>query len=181
MLNNSLRPEVDGGKPMSGVRPIAASRRLFCRPAQVFDLLDRPRHLELFHPFCRSNSAISWSGGARQDVISYLNGLTYVRNFVAWRHSVGFDLLIGEAGQSQSFVGWRLKPAGEASSELSITVYPHLVHGLSPVVGYPVHMLWLKPRLQQYLTAVLSGLQCYLLTRTTVSANAFGSHPWFSQ
>lgn len=180
MYNASLRPEVDSHEPIAGIRPVVVSRNLPQESAQVFDILANPGHLESFHPFCRRNYPTSWSGSNRQDVLTYLNGMTYIRDFITWQPEIGFDLLIGESKQRQSLVGWRLKPTGSSTSELTIAVYPHVTHGLSPIIAYPLHTLWLKPRLQAYLDSVLSGLQVYLLTHQKVPNNAFGPHPWFS-
>ena len=147
---------------------------------QVFDVFEKPGHLTLFHPFCRENYGTQWNEENHQDVLIYLNGLKFVRNFISWQRPLGFDLLIGEPGQRQSLVGWRLKPIGEGSSRLTITVYPHLLRGLSPFLSFPVQQLWLRPKLEEYLSSVVAGLQFHLVTDKSTPRNAFGSHPWFS-
>ena len=180
LQNHSLRPEVDVQRPIGGVIPISASELLMTGTQEVFDVFERPGHLTLFHPFCRENFSTEWNEGNRHDVLIYLNGLQFVRNFISWQRPFGFDLLIGEPGQRQSLVGWRLKPISESSSRLTITVYPHLLHGFSSVASYPIHKLWLRPKLQDYLSSVVAGLQFYLITEKSTPRNAFGSHPWFS-
>ena len=47
---------------------ISASRNV------VFGAVSEPRHLETFHPFCRSNPIIRWNAESRRDVIEYRNG-----------------------------------------------------------------------------------------------------------
>ncbi len=180
LQSHSLRLEVEGQEPISGVRPISASELLVTSREQVFDIFEEPGHLALFHPFCRENYGTRWDEENRQDVLIYLNGLKFVRNFISWQRPLGFDLLIGEPGQRQSLVGWRLKPISEGSSRLTITVYPHLLRGLSPIVSFPVQQLWLRPKLEEYLSSVVAGLQFHLVTDESTPRNAFGSHPWFS-
>ncbi len=180
MSYTSLRPEIQKNEPIHGVAPVSSSLRLRSSAEEVFEVLDEPGHLERFHPYCRNNYSTSWERNDRQDVLTYLNGLTYVRDFISWRRHAGFDLLIGEVGQRQSLVGWRLEQIGSSASELTITVYPHLLQGLPAIASSPLHRLWLKPKLESYLESVVQGLQCHLVTQAKTPKNAFGSHPWFS-
>ena len=180
MQNISLRPEVERQERINGVTPASKSILLVASVDQVFDIFEQPGHLMSFHPFCRENYATVWEEAARQDVLTYLNGLTYVRDFVSWHPPVGFDLLIGEQDQRQSLVGWRLKPITDITSQLTITVYPHLLRDLPTVVAYPLHRLWLRPHLEDYLKSVVAGLQFHLITKGVTPRKAFGSHPWFS-
>ena len=50
----------------------------------LWELISLPSNLELFHPFCRSNKAIKWSGENSIDELIYLNGLKYIRKFTKW-------------------------------------------------------------------------------------------------
>ena len=72
---------------------ISASRNV------VFGAVSEPRHLETFHPFCRSNPIIRWNAESRRDVIEYRNGRVFVREFLEWSDLEGFELLIGPTVQ----------------------------------------------------------------------------------
>ena len=60
----------------------------------LWDLITRPGHLNMVHPFCKSNYTINWPGKESIDVLVYLNNLTYHRKFISWNYNVGYDLLI---------------------------------------------------------------------------------------
>ena len=47
-------------------------------PKSLWKVISAPNHLELFHPFCKENIAISWDGMPYIDELEYLNGLKYV-------------------------------------------------------------------------------------------------------
>ena len=45
----------------------------------IEEAIKKPGCLENFHPFCKSNIAITWSGNDSIDELIYLNGVRYTR------------------------------------------------------------------------------------------------------
>ena len=111
----------------------------------------------------------------------YLNGLRLDRQFVQWSPDEGFELLIGGSVEKRSLVTWTLRDDSSASSTITITVRPYIYAGKNRVTNATLHALWIRPRLNAYLTSVVNGLNQYLETGERVARNAYGSHPWFSR
>ena len=149
--------------------------------AQAFSILERPGHLEPFHPFCQENTALAWDESERRDRSVYLNGLRLDRQFVRWTPDEGFELLIGGSAEKRSLVTWMLRDDSSVSSTITITVRPYIYAGKTRVINATLHALWIRPRLNAYLTSVVNGLNRYLETGERVARNAWGSHPWFSR
>lgn len=147
---------------------------------ELWRVITAPNHLELFHPFCKKNSIISWDESSHIDQIEYLNGLKYVRNFVSWKPYKGYALYIGKKGGKQSYVVWEINKIDEISCSLSISVYPHLLSNFPRFFSYLPYKLIIKPKLYNYLFSVISGLRYYLENNEKVSKNQFGNHNWFS-
>ncbi|NDG95932.1 MAG: hypothetical protein EBY42_08990, partial [Actinobacteria bacterium] len=78
MLTDSDRVQVDR---LRSVPFASASMSLPASAAQVFSVLERPGHLEPFHPFCQENTALAWAESERRDRIVYLNGKILDRQF----------------------------------------------------------------------------------------------------
>ena len=178
VLTDSDRVQIDrlGSVPFA-----SASRSLPVSAAQVFSVLERPGHLEPFHPFCRENTALVWDEFERRDRIVYLNGLRLDRQFVQWSPGEGFELLIGGSVEKRSLVTWTLRDDSSASSTITITVRPYIYADKNRVTNATLHALWIRPRLNAYLTSVVNGLNQYLETGERVARNAYGAHPWFSR
>ena len=58
--------------------------------------------------FCKKNDIIKWDGKGSKDVLIYLNGLTYFREFTDWNNQKGYSLLIGKKRGPKSKVIWDL-------------------------------------------------------------------------
>ena len=158
--------------------PVTFSKELDFNTSEVWSIIPSPGHLNLFHPFCKSNEAIQWNG-EHSDQLIYINERNYIRKFQTWEEGKGFTLLIGDEGGPQSYVVWKLESLQE-QSRLTITVYPYILAKLPNFMAYIPHITWVKPRLQKYLYSVLTGLEYHLQTGKTVPRNHFGKHPWFS-
>ena len=178
MLADSDRVQVDR---LRSVPFASASMSLPASAAQVFSVLERPGHLEPFHPFCQENTALAWDESERRDRIVYLNGKTLERQFVRWTPDEGFELLIGESINERSLVTWSLHDESSVSSTITITVRPYIYAGKARITNATLHALWIRPRLNVYLTSVVNGFNQYLETGERVARNAWGSHPWFSR
>jgi len=178
VLTDSDRVQVDR---LRSVPFASASMSLPASAAQVFSVLERPGHLEPFHPFCQENTALAWDESERRDRIVYLNGKILDRQFVRWTPDEGFELLIGESIDERSLVTWSLHDDSAVSTTITITVQPYIYVGKARVANATLHALWIRPRLNAYLTSVVNGLNRYLETGERVARNAWGSHPWFSR
>ena len=143
-------------------------------------LISQPGNLNDCHPFCESNEVIQWNEDGHVDRLVYLNGRTYIRQFLTWDEGKGYSLRIGEENGLQSFVQWEIDAISEDKSQLRITVYPYLLAGYPKVVSFLPYQFWIKPRMRQYLRSVVSGFEHVARTGEPVPRNHFGRHPWFS-
>ena len=146
----------------------------------VWNVISAPNHLNLFHPFCKKNSIISWEESSHIDMLEYLNGLKYIRKFTKWSPFKGYELKIGKKDGKQSYVVWEIKEMDNTTCSLSITVYPHLLSKFPKIISYLPFKLIIKPKLYNYLFSVISGLKYYLENNEKVPKNHFGKHKWFS-
>tara|TARA_Y100000768_G_C23980587_1_gene685533 strand:- start:167 stop:676 length:510 start_codon:yes stop_codon:yes gene_type:complete len=146
----------------------------------VWNVISAPSHLNLFHPFCKKNSIISWEDSSHIDMLEYLNGLKYIRKFTKWSPFKGYELEIGKKNGKQSYVVWEIKEMDNTTCTLSITVYPHLLSKYPKIISYLPFKLIIKPKLYNYLFSVISGLKYYLENNKKVPKNNFGKHRWFS-
>ena len=146
----------------------------------VWNVISAPNHLNLFHPFCKNNSIISWEESSHVDMLEYLNGLKYIRKLTKWSPLKGYELKIGKKDEKQSYVVWEIKEIDNTTCTLSITVYPHLLSKFPKIISYLPFKLIIKPKLYNYLFSVISGLKYYLENNEKVPKNNFGKHKWFS-
>jgi len=145
----------------------------------LWDLISSPSNLELFHPFCKSNTIKKWPGKNSIDVLVYLNGLTYVRKFYSWKKHKGYSLFIGEKNKGQSYVIWEIYNKNE-SQFLKITVHPYFLRSCPSWISYIPYKFVVIPALESYLKSVIGGINYYLRTKSKIPKNYFGTHKWFS-
>lgn len=177
MVNPSDQQQADR---LSNLPPISKSIGLSFPRRDVFAVLAKPNHLELFHPFCKKNETISWDRESRSDQIEYLNGTVLNRQFLSWIPNEGFDLLIGKSRARRSLVRWRLSEKSQNESEISISVHPYIYEHWSSWKTQILHYFWIRRRLRSYLGSVLGGLDYFLRFGKDTPKNFQGSHPWFS-
>jgi len=146
----------------------------------VFGAVSEPRHLETFHPFCRSNLIIHWNAESRRDVIEYRNGRVFVREFLAWSDLESFELLIGPTGWQRSLVSWNFEDRGESGCRVSIRINPHVFQPRPRFVFFLLGRRWVRRSLETYLRSVLLGLKHHCETGEKVAPNQWGVHPYFS-
>ena len=146
---------------------------------ELWNLISAPGNLNSSHPFCKINEIISWEKDDYSDRLVYLNGRNYVRDFQSWEEGKGYTLLIGKENGAQSFVRWEIEEQDDGS-KLTITVYPFILAKLPKILAFIPHILWVRPRLGNYLKSVLSGFKHFSMTGENVPRNHFGKHPWFS-
>ena len=147
--------------------------------SELWNAISVEYNLNNSHPFCKENKSIEWSVDTHKDILVYLNGMTYIRDFSEWFEGRGYNLWIGQDGGPKSYVEWRIKehPIG---SELSITVYPHLLSKWPKTLAFLPYFVYIDPKLRSYLKSVLRGFKWNLDNNTAVPRNQFGKHSWFS-
>lgn len=146
---------------------------------KVWNIVSSKGALELFHPFCLKNKAINWGDSKKSDELVYLNGLTYIREFISWNPNKGYELIIGKKNGKKSKVHWEIQ-SSDLGCFLTITVWPYKTSKV-PKILYPlVNSFVVKPKLKKYLHSVLVGLKFYLDNNIRVKNNQFGTHAWFS-
>ena len=160
--------------------PVSVEKVVDAPAGKVWDAISRPGNLELCHPFCAKNPVHVWPGPNSQDEVHYLSGWVYERRFFRWIDGVGYDLEIGRSGGGKSLVSWRISRIDENNCALRITVCPHTLQSLPPVVRWIPYTVRLRPMLQWYLDSVVRGFEWYVTRGQPVPKNAFGTHIWFS-
>ena len=160
--------------------PISIKKSFDVSSEVLWKLVSAPENLNDCHPFCESNEAIQWDEDGHVDRLVYLNGRTYIRQFLTWVEGEGYTLRIGEENGLQSFVQWEISAISENESQLTITVHPYILAGYPKVVSFLPYQFWIKPRMRRYLHSVVSGFEYVARTGEPVPRNHFGRHPWFS-
>ena len=145
----------------------------------VWELLSKPSHLELFHPFCKSNKIIIWNEQNKRDELTYLNGIVYERNIYSWEKNKGFKLYIGKKEGKKSKVEWNLRSINKVVI-LTIKVNPYVSDKFSSSVYNLMLRFYIIPSLKKYLNCVTKGIKFYLESGNMVKHNQFGLHRWFS-
>ncbi len=145
---------------------------------KVLDVIITPNYLNETHPFCKKNTIVSWPGIGSKDVLEYLNGLTFERDFTYWDKD-GYDLTIGTKNGPKSKVKWRLD-GNVDKSELSIQIHTHSLRKFPGPLYVIPFISQIRPQLNSYLDSVLNGIEYYLENNKPVPRNHFGKHKWFS-
>ena len=145
---------------------------------KVLDVITTPNYLNETHPFCKKNTIVSWPGIGSKDVLEYLNGLTFERDFTYWDKD-GYDLTIGTKNGPKSKVKWRLD-GNDDKSELSIQIHTHSLRKFPGPLYVIPFISQIRPQLNSYLDSVLNGIEYYLENNKPVPRNHFGKHKWFS-
>lgn len=161
--------------------PVAVTHSIEAPAEDVWAAMSMPGNLELCHPFCAQNPVTVWSQAASRDEIHYLSGWVYERRFIRWIDGVGYDLEVGAQGENKSLVSWRLEEVDHATSKLTITVYPQVLQKIPVGLRWIPHVVYIRPMLRRYLSAVIRGVEWFVTRAEPVPRNQFGSHPWFSQ
>ena len=146
----------------------------------IWKVISSPGNLNFFHPFCKKNKVIEVDRGLiKKDILIYLNGLVFERDFYQWEEMKGYELMIGKKNGKKSKVVWKIYK-NKKRSLLSIDVYPYKTDKVNSFFYPIVFYLYIKPKLKSYLNSVLMGLKFYLYNDKKVIKNQFGKHRWFS-
>tara|TARA_E500000331_G_scaffold338584_1_gene367933 strand:- start:443 stop:961 length:519 start_codon:yes stop_codon:yes gene_type:complete len=165
---------------INNIWPVYYKNKIDASTGELWKIISKAEHLNLVHPFCESNEIINWNGKGSIDVLTYLNGLTYFRNFVSWNEKEGYSLFIGRKRGKKSKVIWEIIEENE-STYLKITVYPYLLSSISKFFSFLPHKIFVEPLLRNYLKSVVLGINYYLTNKKPVPRNHFGKHIWFSK
>ena len=147
--------------------------------ASIWEIITKPKNLELVHPFCDSNELINWPGVGSKDILIYHSGLKYIREFLTWDKGKGYSLLIGEKNKDRSYVVWKIFKKGN-DNYLKITVYPYFLKHYPKFISFLPYYFLIIPKLTEYLKSVIQGIDWHLKTGKKIEKNQFGKHPWFS-
>ena len=161
------------------IHSVSYEKKISSSKKELWDLISSPEHLNLVHPFCKSNESIHWDKKKSKDVLVYLNGMVYFRDFTSWEDENGYELMIGRKRGKKSRVVWKIK-SDDKSVSLKITVYPYLLSSWPRVMSLIPYKLIISPLLKSYLKSVISGINYYLINHKPVEKNHFGKHIWFS-
>ena len=147
---------------------------------ELWKIISKPSNLELYHPFCKSNTPIEWNDENHADILEYLNGTVLERHFVSWKENKGYSLYIGRKDGRKSHVSWSLKTINDNQTELSIRVHPWIFNQGNRFIEFIPFEFFVRPRLKSYLESVLRGLKWHVVNQKTTPRNHFGKLAWFS-
>ena len=161
-------------------RSISVTKKIDSSAQELWKIISKPGNLNLTHPFCKKNDIIKWDGKGSKDVLIYLNGLTYFREFTDWKNKIGYTLFIGKKRGPKSKVIWEINSTNNSVC-LTITVYPYLLKNWPKIISWLPFVFYIKPQLENYLNSVIGGINWYLINNKPVPKNYFGKHSWFSK
>ena len=145
----------------------------------LWNIITKPGHLELVHPFCKENYPIKWDKEKSKDVLIYTNGIELIREFKTWKEKKGYSLEIGTKKGRKSLVEWEISTKNQ-NIYLSIKVYTFFMRDKNLIISFLPHFILIYPNLRRYLKSVIGGINYYLQNKKRVPRNFFGSHRWFS-
>ena len=145
----------------------------------LWNVITKPGHLEMVHPFCKENYPIVWDKENSKDVLVYTNGVKLIREFKSWNEKQGYSLEIGTKNGRKSLVEWEIS-AENQKTYLSIRVYTFFMRERNLILSFLPHFIFIYPNLRRYLKSVIGGINYYLQNKKRVPRNYFGSHRWFS-
>ena len=119
---------------MNNILSIKRTKKLNFSKDEVWNVITTPNYLNETHPFCKNNTVVTWPGVGSKDILEYLSGLTFEREFTQWDEN-GYDLIIGTKNGKKSKVKWRLS-GNEESSELSIQINTYPLKKISRSLVY---------------------------------------------
>ena len=80
--------------PNRRLNKVTVKKKINSNLDDLWNLISKPGHLNLVHPFCKSNYVINWPGSNSIDVLVYLNNLTFYRKFRKWDYKKGYELFV---------------------------------------------------------------------------------------
>ena len=159
---------------------VSCSISLNKQSKDIWKAISSHGNLNFFHPFCHKNIVIEVDKSLiKKDILVYLNGLVYEREFYKWDKMNGYELMIGKKNGKKSKVQWKISKTKNHNS-LIINVFPYKTDKINSLLYPFVFYFYIKPKIKSYLKSVLRGLEFYLNNNQKVVNNQFGMHSWFS-
>ena len=159
---------------------VSCSISLKNQSEDIWKTISSHGNLNLFHPFCHTNKVIEGDKySIKKDILIYLNGVVFEREFYQWDEMNGYELMIGKKNGKKSKVVWKISKTKNYTS-LIINVFPYKTDKINTLLYPFVFYFYIKPKLKSYLKSVLKGLKFYLYNNQKVVKNQFGRHSWFS-
>ena len=159
---------------------ISSSIKLAHQSEDIWKAISTDGNLNFFHPFCKKNQVIEGDKTLiKKDILIYLNGVVFERDFYKWEEMKGYELMIGRKNGKKSKVVWNISRRKNYSL-LNIDVYPYKTDKINSFLYPIVFYFHIRPKLKSYLNCVLKGLKFYLNNNKKVTNNQFGRHSWFS-
>ena len=120
----------------------------------LWNIITKPGHLEMVHPFCKENYPILWDKANSKDILVYTNGVKLIREFKSWNEKQGYSLEIGRKNGRKSLVEWKISTENQ-KTYLSIRVYTFFMRGRSLIISFLPHFMsyfvQMKDVLRQFL------------------------------
>ena len=159
---------------------VSCSISLKSQIEDIWKAISSHGNLNSFHPFCQKNKVIEGDKNLiKKDILIYLNGVVFEREFYHWDEMNGYELMIGKKNGKKSKVVWKISKTKNYTS-LTISVYPYKTDKVNSLLYPFVFYFYIKPKLKSYLKSVLKGFKFYLYNNQKVLKNQFGKHSWFS-
>ena len=159
---------------------VSCSINLKFKKKDVWKAISSHGNLNFFHPFCKKNKVIEVDENSiKKDILVYLNGIIFEREFYQWEKMKGYKLMIGKKNGKKSKVIWKISEKKNYTS-LNIKVFPYKTDKINSLLYPFFFFFYIKPKLKSYLKNVLKGLKYYLYNNQIVLKNHFGKHSWFS-
>ncbi|CAI8276623.1 MAG: hypothetical protein CNE98_06130 [Bacteroidetes bacterium MED-G17] len=150
----------------------------------LWNVISRPKNLELFHPFVKENPTERWNKKDSRDTIIYYNNLVLNRIFLDWVEGKSYTLIIGNSAYATAKVHWDIIENDSKNTSINITIYyyPSVALGKYPAMLQPlIDWIYLKPKLKEYVKSVVLGIKFYSESGIKVKKNQFGFNPMFSR
>lgn len=160
------------------MKGVTSTRSIQVSAPKLWEAITSDYHLEECHPYILRHTKNNANEGL-SDEITYLNGVTFTREAIAWLDGVGYDLKVGRVDEAKNEVAWRIEPLDSNSCKLSISVTPLAVEKLPKLARGLALRLFVRRQVGLYLDAVTGGIKMWVETGKAIDKTAFPRHPWF--
>ncbi len=93
---------------MNNILSIKRTKKLDFSKDEVWNVITTPNYLNETHPFCKNNTVVTWPGVGSKDILEYLSGLTFEREFTQWDENgyVDFEVIKAEEGDWRAVMSY---------------------------------------------------------------------------
>ena len=86
---------------------VSSNIELKIQVEDIWKTISSHGNLNFYHPFCHTNKVIEGDKNSiKKDILIYLNGVIYEREFFYWDEMNGYELMIGKKNGKKSKVVW---------------------------------------------------------------------------